>query len=110
MFIVSKRNFKLRLADGSVYKIAKDFIGEIPFEVAAHPLIQNAIDSGWITSPAGHADKALYEADAEAAQKAAQKAAEADLRPDAVKAEGNTTEADKKAQADAEKPKTRRKK
>ena len=106
MFIVSKRNFKLRLADGSVYRIAKDFIGEIPFEVAAHPLIQNAIDSGWVTAPANHADKALYEADAVAAQKAA----ESDLRPDAVKAEGNTTEADKTAQAGAEKPKTRRKK
>lgn len=106
MFIVSKRNFKLRLADGSVYRIAKDFIGEIPFEVAAHPLIQNAIDSGWVTAPASHADKALYEADAEAAQKAA----EADLRPDAVKAEGNTAEADKTAVTGAEKPKTRRKK
>ena len=106
MFIVSKRNFKLRLADGTVYRIAKDFIGEIPFEVAAHPLIQNAIDSGWITAPAGHADKALYEADAVAAQKAA----EADLRPDAVKAEGNTAEAAKTAQAGTEKPKTRRKK
>ena len=106
MFIVSKRNFKLRLADGAVYRIAKDFIGEIPFEVAAHPLIQNAIDSGWITAPAGHADKALYEADADAALKAA----EADLRPDAVKAEGNTTEAAETAQTGAEKPKTRRKK
>lgn len=106
MFIVSKRNFKLRLADGTVYRIAKDFIGEIPFEVAAHPLIQNAIDSGWITAPASHADKALYEADAVAAQKAA----EADLRPDAVKAEGNTAEAAKTAQTGTEKPKTRRKK
>lgn len=103
MFIVSKRNFKLRLADGTVYRIAKDFIGEIPFEVAAHPLIQNAIDSGWITAPASHADKALYEADAEAAQKAA----ESDLRPDAV---GNTAEAAETAQTGAEKPKTRRKK
>ena len=103
MFIVSKRNFKLRLADGTVYRIAKDYIGEIPFEVAAHPLVQNAIDSGWITAPASHADKALYEADSEAAQKAA----ESDLRPDA---EGNTTEAAKTAQAGAEKPKTRRKK
>ena len=106
MFIVSKRNFKLRLADGSVYRIAKDFIGEIPFEVAAHPLIQNAIDSGWVTAPASHADKALYEADAVAAQKAA----ESDLRPDAVKAEGNTTEAAETAVTGAEKPKTRRKK
>lgn len=106
MFIVSKRNFKLRLADGTVYRIAKDFIGEIPFEVAAHPLIQNAIDSGWITAPAGHADKALYEADADAALKAA----EADLRPDADKVREIITEAAKTAQAGAEKPKTRRKK
>lgn len=106
MFIVSKRNFKLRLADGTVYRIAKDFIGEIPFEVAAHPLVQNAIDSGWITSPAGHSDNDLYRADAIAERKAA----EADLRPDAVKVEGNTTEAAETAQAGAEKPKTRRKK
>lgn len=106
MFIVSKRNFKLRLADGSVYRIAKDFIGEIPFEVAAHPLIQNAIDSGWVTAPESHADKALYEADAEAAQKAA----ESDLRPDAVKGKEDTAEAAETAVTGAEKPKTRRKK
>lgn len=106
MFIVSKRNIKLRLADGSVYRIAKDFIGEIPFEVAAHPLIQNAIDSGWVTAPVGHADKALYEADAVAAQKAA----EADLRPDADKVREIITEAAETAQTGAEKPKTRRKK
>ena len=106
MFIVSKRNFKLRLADGSVYRIAKDYIGEIPFEVAAHPLIQNAIDSGWITAPAGHADKALYEADADAALKAA----EADLRPDADKVREIITEAAETAVTGAEKPKTRRKK
>ena len=106
MFIVSKRNFKLRLADGTVYRIAKDFIGEIPFEVAAHPLIQNAIDSGWITAPAGHADKALYEADAEAVLKAA----DADLRPDAVKGGEGTTEAAETAVTGAEKSKTRRKK
>ena len=97
MFIVSKRNFKLRLADGTVYRIAKDFIGETPFEVAAHPLIQNAIDSGWITAPAGHADKALYEADADAALKAA----EADLRPDADKVREIITEAAETAQAGA---------
>lgn len=106
MFIVSKRNFKLRLADGSVYRIAKDYIGEIPLAVAAHPLVQDAIDSGWISAPASRADKDLYRAD----EKAAQKAAESDLRPDAVKAEGNTTEAAKTAQTGAEKPKTRRKK
>jgi hypothetical protein len=106
MFIVSKRNFKLRLADGSVYKIAKDFIGEIPFEVAAHPLIQNAIDSGWITAPASHTDNDLYRADAIAERKAA----EADLRPDAVKGKEDTAEAAETAQTGAEKPKTRRKK
>lgn len=106
MFIVSKRNFKLRLKDGTVYRIAKDFIGEIPFEVVAHPLIQNAIDSGWITAPTSHADKALYEADAVAAQKAA----EADLRPDADKVREIITEAAETAQTAAEKPKTRRKK
>lgn len=106
MFIVSKRNFKLRLADGTVYRIAKDYIGEIPFEVAAHPLVQNAIDSGWITAPAGHADADLYRADAIAERKAA----EADLRPDAVKVKGDTTEAAETAVTGAEKPKTRRKK
>lgn len=103
MFIVSKRNFKLRLADGSVYTIAKDFIGEIPVAVAAHPLVQSAIDCGWISAPESHADKALYKADAEAAQKAA----ENDLRPDAVK---STTEGGKADENGAEKPKTRRKK
>ena len=33
MFIVSKRNYQVRRADGSSYLIKKDFIGEIPEDV-----------------------------------------------------------------------------
>lgn len=105
MFIVSKRNFKVRIG-GEPYRIAKDYIGEIPDAVAEHPLIKGAIKSGWIAVPESHRDAELYRADAEAAQKAA----EGDLRPDAHKAEGNTAEAGKTAKKAAEKPKTRRKK
>ena len=34
MFIVSKRNYQVRRADGSLYLIKKNYIGEIPEDVA----------------------------------------------------------------------------
>ena len=39
MFIVSKRSYAVRLSDGSFYRIPKDFIGEIPEEVAESRLV-----------------------------------------------------------------------
>ena len=44
MFIISKRNFKIRRADGEVFRIQKDFVGTIPADVADHPLIRSALD------------------------------------------------------------------
>ena len=45
MFIVSKRSYAVRLSDGSFYRIPKDFIGEIPEEVAESRLVQRAVRS-----------------------------------------------------------------
>lgn len=81
MFIISKRNFFVNRADGTQYTIRRDFIGEIPEDVAASPLIQAAIRSGEVATPAAHADAALRSADADAAEKAEA----ADIRPDAPK-------------------------
>ena len=81
MFIISKRNFKIRRADGEIFRIQKEFVGTIPEDVANHPLIQSAIRCGWIATPDTKADAELIKADAEAAQKAA----ESDIRPDAEK-------------------------
>ena len=43
MFIVSKKKFIVRRADGSSYLIRKDYIGEIPGDVAESNLVQKAI-------------------------------------------------------------------
>lgn len=83
MFIVSKRNYLVIRADGSVYKIKRDYIGEIPEDVAESDLVQRAILGGNIAVPESTRDKELYKAD-EAAGKLA---AEHDIRPDAEKAE-----------------------
>ena len=48
MFIVSKRSYAVRLSNGSFYRIPKDFIGEIPEEVAESRLVQRAVRSGSI--------------------------------------------------------------
>ena len=79
MFILSKRNFKVRRADGSSFLIKKDFIGDIPEDVFNSRLIQKAIKGGLVAAPESHKDKALYEADMEAADKADA----VDIRPDA---------------------------
>lgn len=57
MFIVSKRNYDVRRPDGSLYKIRKDFIGDIPEDVADTRLVQRAIRAGMIFIPSGTADR-----------------------------------------------------
>lgn len=90
MFILSKRNFKVRRADGSSFLIKKDFIGDIPEDVFNSRLIQKAIKGGLVAAPESHKDKALYEADTESADKADA----VDIRPDAKNKE--KAEEDKK--------------
>ena len=81
MFIVSKRNYMVRRADDSDYLIPKDFIGEIPQDVAESDLVQRAIKGGTIAVPEGKKDKELIEAD----ETAEELAVENDIRPDAEK-------------------------
>lgn len=80
MFIVSKRNYKVRRADGSSFFIAKDFIGNIPQDVAQSNLVQRAVRGGMIAVPEGTKDRQLEEAE----NKAGERAAEKDIRPDAA--------------------------
>ncbi len=79
MFIISKRNFWVRRADGSFYRIKKDFVGEIPQDVYESSVIQGAMKGGLVAAPDSHRDAALYKAE-EAAQEIAD---ETDIRPDA---------------------------
>lgn len=83
MFIVSKRNYMVRRADGSPYLIKKDYIGHVPEDVAESGLVQRAIKSGRICVPQGSRDGQLEEADREAEERAAG----SDIRPDASGAE-----------------------
>ena len=79
MFIISKRNFLVRRADGSKYLVRKDYVGEIPDDVFHSDIIQGAIRGGLVATPAAGTDKALYKAD----EAAKAKADAADIRPDA---------------------------
>lgn len=79
MFIISKKNFLVRRADGSPYRILKNFIGEIPQDVAESGLVRRAMKSGDICAPEGTKDRQMEAAD----EAAREKAAAYDLRPDA---------------------------
>lgn len=79
MFIVSKRNFRVRRADGTFYLVKKDYVGDIPDDVFNSRLIQGAMKTGLVIAVQSHKDKDLIEADEEAKKK--QEAA--DNRPDA---------------------------
>ena len=94
MFIVSKRNYLVRRTDGSFYQIKKDYIGEIPEDVAESELVQRAIIGGNIAVPGGTRDRELYKAD----DAATERAVEYDIRPDAEKpaAEEDTAEEEAK--------------
>lgn len=59
MFISSKKNFLVRLDDGSTYRIRRDYIGNIPDKVAESYLVQMAIKGGDIVTPESHSDKAI---------------------------------------------------
>lgn len=101
MFIIAKRNYLVRRADGSFYRIEKDYIGEIPEDVAESELVQRAILGGNIAVPGGTKDKELYKAD----DAAVEQAAEYDIRPDAEK-----PEMDPEAEAEDTKKSARNKK
>ena len=101
MLIIAKRNYLVRRADGSFYRIEKDYIGEIPEDVAESELVQRAILGGNIAVPGGSKDKELYKAD----DAAVEQAAEYDIRPDAEK-----PEMDPEAEAEDTKKSARNKK
>ena len=101
MFIIAKRKYLVRRADGSFYRIEKDYIGEIPEDVAESELVQRAILGGNIAVPGGSKDKELYKAD----DAAVEQAAEYDIRPDAEK-----PEMDPEAEAEDTKKSARNKK
>ena len=79
MFLVSKKNYLVRRADGSSYLIKKDYIGEIPDDVAGSSLVKKAIRGGSISIPEGKRDGQLEKAD----EKAKRNASKKDIRPDA---------------------------
>ena len=79
MFIVAKRRFKIRRANGEYFHIPKNFVGEIPDDIANHWLVKAAITDGAIATPRAGRDRDLEAADSQAAERAK----EADIRPDA---------------------------
>lgn len=78
MFVISKRNFLVRRADGTSYLVKKDFVGDIPKDIFESSVIQGAIKGGLVATPDSTKDQALYAADAAAAEKEK----DADIRPD----------------------------
>lgn len=81
MFIMSKRNFLVRRADGTSFLIAKDYAGDIPADIYQSTVVQGALKGGLIIEPSSRSDKDIYKA-AEKADKA-EKAA--DIRKDTAK-------------------------
>ena len=90
MFIVSKRNFLIQIPGRAPYRIPKDYIGEIPDDIAAHWMVQAAICSGMISTPVGKKDNQLD------TQKPAEDVPETD-------SENQDTAAGKKSRKSAEK-------
>lgn len=101
MFIISKRNFMARRADGSSYYIKKDYVGEIPQDVFESGIVQGAIKGGLIAASEKSSDKDMQKAE----EKAEEAEAAADIRPDAQKRkeELNTPEETEKKKATAKK-------
>jgi len=69
MFICSKAKMSVRLNDGRVFNIPRDYVGEIPEEVANTWFVQAAIKSGDIAVPADKKDANIEAAGVEAKEK-----------------------------------------
>ena len=67
-FIMSRNPMAVTMPDGSVYRIPKDFVGDIPQAVFDHWYVQASIKTGDIVVPDGKKDVQI-EAAAEAAKK-----------------------------------------
>ena len=80
-FIISKRNFLVRRADGSSYLVKKDFMGDVPEDVFNSGIIQGAIKGGHVATAETHRDKSIDKA----VETAAKKEKAVDKRPDAKK-------------------------
>lgn len=89
-FIISKRNFLVRHEDGSKNLIKKDYVGPISDEDLNSPVVQMAIEGGFIAVSNQSADRQLQDAK-ESADKA-----EADIRPDAKREADETVTGKKK--------------
>ncbi len=75
MFIHSAKKFAVKKADGSFYVIPKDFVGEIPSDIAKAKIVQLAIKEGSISTPESKKDADIEKAadESKAKIKAAQK-------------------------------------
>lgn len=69
MFIISKRNFLVRRADGSSFIVKKDYIGDIPQDIFESTVIQGAIKGGLVATPNTGKDKDLQQSDEESQAK-----------------------------------------
>lgn len=98
MFILSKRNFLVRRADGTSHLVKKDYVGNVPDDVFNSRLIQGAMKTGLVIAVQSHKDKELIAADEEAQEKQEV----ADIRPDA-KADGEAQEPEKAKQTKSKK-------
>lgn len=94
MFIMSKHNYRVRRADGSSFSIDKDFIGDIPKDVASSNLVQRAIRGGGIMIPRGKKDKQLEQADAAGKKKAAKNDKRTDEDVETEQEDTNSQEGD----------------
>ena len=63
MFIISKRNLMIQRPGENPYIIRKDYVGEIPEDIASHWLVRAAINDGTIATPQGKKDVDLENAD-----------------------------------------------
>ena len=62
MFIVAKKSFGVRRADGTLYRIPNGFIGNIPEEIAKAPIVKLALKDGSIVKSESKKDAAIDKA------------------------------------------------
>jgi len=85
MFIVSTKAYGVKLKDGTLYKIPRGFIGEIPAEVANSLIVKLAIKGGTISTPASTKDAVVEKAVEDGEKKAVEEQKAQEEKRDAKK-------------------------
>ena len=102
MFITSSKSYAARRADGTLYRIPRGFVGNIPDDIAESDIVKLALKDGSIVTPETKKDKDIDKALVAGEANAKEIQAEAEAKAEAEDAAEPEAEPEKEPEAEPE--------